>query len=329
MKESMTEAEVRDFLSTIPIPNTPHHLSDFFQTAHENTLIFEAPTAIAAAVDKARLFVEQKLGMKTILTTQRAPQKSTTIDLSHIKQIIGVASGKGGVGKSTTAVNIAVALQKQGLKVGLLDADIYGPSLPRLMGITQKPELSADKKIIPVHQHGIHCMSIGFMIEEERPVIWRGPMVQGALVQLLKDVDWPALDVLLIDMPPGTGDVQLTLAQQVAMTGAIIVSTPQDIALIDARKGIGMFLKVDVPVLGIVENMSQFVCPNCNHTSHIFSHGGAQKEAEKLGVPFLGELPLHIDIRIQSDSGTPIALGDSASAKAYQEIALKLTTNQC
>jgi len=240
-----------------------------------------------------------------------------------VKHIVAVASGKGGVGKSTTAVNLVLALAALGLKTGLLDADIYGPSQPRMMGIAGRPH-SADGKILrPMENYGVKCMSMGFLVAEDTPMIWRGPMVQSALQQMLRDVAWGELDVLIVDMPPGTGDAQLTMAQQVPLAGAVIVSTPQDIALIDARKGLNMFRKVDVPVLGIVENMSYYACPNCGHEAHIFGHGGARREAEKLGVPFLGEIPLDIAIRETSDGGRPIVVSqpDSPHAKAYGEIA--------
>ena len=227
-----------------------------------------------------------------------------------IKHIIAVASGKGGVGKSTIAINLAVALSNAGLSCGLLDADIYGPSAPRMLGLPNtKPDLDKDNQLIPHEIHGLKVMSIGFMIEEERPMIWRGPMVQTAIYQMLRDVAWGTmdnkLDVLIVDMPPGTGDAQLTLAQKVPLSGAVIVSTPQDIALLDARKGLKMFETVDVPVIGMIENMSTFVCPNCDHESHIFGHGGAEQEAKALGCDFLGSIPLELDIRIQSDEGTP------------------------
>ena len=227
-----------------------------------------------------------------------------------IKHIIAVASGKGGVGKSTIAINLAVALSNAGLSCGLLDADIYGPSAPRMLGLPNtKPDLDKDNQLIPHEIHGLKVMSIGFMIEEERPMIWRGPMVQTAIYQMLRDVAWGTmdnkLDVLIVDMPPGTGDAQLTLAQKVPLSGAVIVSTPQDIALLDARKGLKMFETVDVPVIGMIENMSTFVCPNCDHESHIFGHGCAEQEAKALGCDFLGSIPLELDIRIQSDEGTP------------------------
>lgn len=240
-----------------------------------------------------------------------------------VKNIIAVASGKGGVGKSTTAVNLALGLQANGLKVGILDADIYGPSMPRLLGITGRPEASGGNALKPMEGYGLKAMSMGFLVEEDTPMIWRGPMVVSALNQMLKEVSWGDLDVLVVDMPPGTGDVQLTMAQQVPLAGAVIVSTPQDLALIDARKGLNMFRKVDVPVLGIVENMSYFSCPSCGERSDIFGHGGARLEAEKLGVPFLGEVPLHMDIREKSDSGQPIVISDpeSVHAKTYCEIA--------
>ena len=240
-----------------------------------------------------------------------------------VRTIIAVASGKGGVGKSTVSVNLAVALARLGHAVGLLDADIYGPSMPRMMGITGKPSSPDGKQIIPMENHGLKVMSMGFLVPEDTPMIWRGPMVMGALEQMLRDVLWGELDVLVVDMPPGTGDVQLTMAQRVPLAGAIIVSTPQDIALLDARKGLNMFRKVDVPVLGIIENMSLFVCPHCGERTDIFGHGGAREEAEKLGCPFLGEIPLHKDIREASDSGVPIVVADPESehAKAYVGIA--------
>jgi ATP-binding protein involved in chromosome partitioning len=240
-----------------------------------------------------------------------------------VKNIIAVASGKGGVGKSTTAVNLALGLAANGLTTGLLDADIYGPSMPRMLGVTEKPESADGKMLKPIEKYGLKTMSIGYIVNEDTPMIWRGPMVSSALEQMLRDVEWGNLDVLVVDMPPGTGDAQLTLAQRVALAGAVIVSTPQDIALVDARKGLNMFRKVAVPVLGIVENMSYFLCPHCGERSEIFGHGGAREEADKLGVPFLGEVPLHLDIRTTSDSGHPIVVSkpDSAHAQVYKNIA--------
>jgi len=239
-----------------------------------------------------------------------------------VKSIIAVASGKGGVGKSTTAVNLALALHAAGHSVGLLDADVYGPSMPRMLGIEGQPTVH-NEILSPMTGHGIKAMSMGFLVDEETPMIWRGPMVMGALEQMLRDVDWGELDVMVVDMPPGTGDAQLTMAQRVPLAGAVIVSTPQDIALLDARKGLNMFRKVDVPVLGIIENMSMYVCPKCGHEAHIFGHGGARKEAERLGIDFLGEIPLDIEIRETSDGGRPIVTSnpDSPHAKAYRSIA--------
>ena len=242
--------------------------------------------------------------------------------LPDVRAIVAVASGKGGVGKSTVAVNLAVALARQGLATGLLDADIYGPSLPRMLGVSRKPEVRQER-MIPIEAWGLKCMSIGFLVEEETPMIWRGPMVMGALEQMMGQVSWGALDVLVVDMPPGTGDAQLTMAQRVALTGAVIVSTPQDIALIDARRGVRMFERTHVPVLGLVENMSFFCCPACGHRAEIFGHGGARLEAQRLGTAFLGEIPLLLDIRQAADAGTPIvaAAPDSAAAQAFATVA--------
>jgi ATP-binding protein involved in chromosome partitioning len=243
-----------------------------------------------------------------------------------VEAIIAVASGKGGVGKSTTAVNLALGLSALGLKTGILDADIYGPSLPKLLAIREKPQTIGGTRLKPITRYGLTVMSIGFLIDEETPMIWRGPMVISALTQMLREVEWGALDVMVVDMPPGTGDAQLTMAQQVPLKGAVIVSTPQDLALIDARRGIAMFKRVNVPVLGIVENMSYFQCPQCGTRSDIFGHGGARHEAERLGVPFLGEVPLHMAIRETSDSGLPVVATepDGPHAQAYRAIAAKV-----
>jgi ATP-binding protein involved in chromosome partitioning len=245
--------------------------------------------------------------------------------LPEVKFIVAVASGKGGVGKSTVAVNLAVSLARQGHRTGLLDADIYGPSLPRMIGMSRKPEVR-NEKMIPLQAWGLSCMSIGFLVDEETPMIWRGPMVMGALEQMMGQVEWGALDILVVDMPPGTGDAQLTMAQRVALTGAVIVSTPQDIALIDARRGVRMFEKTRVPVLGLVENMSFYCCPNCGHRANIFGHGGAREEAVRLGTEFLGEIPLLLEIRTASDEGTPIAASapESEAAKAYEALARRV-----
>ncbi len=247
--------------------------------------------------------------------------------IEGVDRIIAVASGKGGVGKSTTACNLAIGLAKLGLRVGVLDADVFGPSMPRLFGIKEKPTLAADgQKLKPIEKYGVKVMSIGFLIEENSAIVWRGPMVTSALNQFLRDVEWGQLDVLVIDMPPGTGDVQLTIAQNAPLAGAVIVSTPQDLSLIDARRAIAMFKQVETPILGIVENMSYFVCPHCGQRSDVFAHGGARDEAEAQGAPFLGEAPLHMLIRETSDGGKPVVASapDSPQAQAYLAIAEKL-----
>ena len=252
------------------------------------------------------------------------PQQGGPQRVSGIDRILAVASGKGGVGKSTVASNLAVALARAGRKVGLLDADIYGPSQPKMMGVSKRPASPDGKTIEPLVAHGVTMMSIGLMLKEDEAVVWRGPMLMGALQQLLGQVAWGKLDALIIDLPPGTGDVQLTLCQRTQLTGAIVVSTPQDVALLDARKALDMFAKLKTPVLGLVENMSTFVCPNCGHESHIFGHGGVAAEARKLDLPFLGELPLALDVRVAGDSGTPIAASDSPLAQPYLALADRL-----
>ena len=250
---------------------------------------------------------------------QGGPQRVTGVD-----RIIAVASGKGGVGKSTVASNLAVALARQGRRVGLLDADIYGPSQPRMMGVTKRPASPDGKIIEPLHAHGVTMMSIGLMLKEDEAVIWRGPMIMGALQQLLGQVDWGKLDILIIDLPPGTGDIQLTLCQRTHLTGALVVSTPQDVALLDARKALDMFTKLKTPVLGLIENMSTYICPNCGHEAHIFGHGGVATEAARLDLPFLGELPLNIEVRLAGDNGTPIAATDGPLAEPYMRLARRL-----
>jgi ATP-binding protein involved in chromosome partitioning len=296
---------------------------------------------LRAAAEKAAAAVKGVLSATVVLTAHRAETAKPAADpaprgkaapagqgpmlLPEVGAIVAVASGKGGVGKSTTAVNIAVALATQGLRVGLLDADIYGPSLPQMLGTRERPR-AEQQRIIPLNRWGLKAMSIGFLVEEETPMIWRGPMVMGALEQLMGQVEWGALDVMIVDMPPGTGDAQLTMSQRVPLAGAVIVSTPQDVALIDARRGVKMFERVGVPVLGLIENMSFYCCPNCGHREHIFGHGGARAEAERIGVEFLGELPLKLAIRELADAGTPIvaARPETEEAQAYQKIATRL-----
>jgi ATP-binding protein involved in chromosome partitioning len=255
----------------------------------------------------------------------RTPAPPTPIEIPGVKHVIAVASGKGGVGKSTTSINLALALKNQNLKIGIMDADIFGPSLPTLVGLDDRPQI-IDGVIQPLEKYGLKIMSIGFLIDVDQPIVWRGPRVMGATQQLIKDVAWGPLDVLIVDMPPGTGDVQLSMVQNAPLSGAVIVSTPQDLALIDARKGLAMFRKVDVPILGIIENMSSFVCPNCGDESHIFGHGGAKEAAELLSANFLGAIPLHMDVRALSDAGTPIVehAPDSLHTELYTGIAKKV-----
>ncbi len=284
------------------------------------------------------LTAERKAGAGSVPRPQpstapqaRAPQvqgqgQKGSPGVPGVQSIIAVASGKGGVGKSTTSVNLALGLRDLGLKVGILDADIYGPSLPKLLAIKERPQTIDGTRLRPISRYGLTVMSIGFLIDEETPMIWRGPMVISALTQMLREVEWGELDVMVVDMPPGTGDAQLTMAQQVPLKGAVIVSTPQDLALIDARRGIAMFQRVNVPVLGIIENMSYFLCPECGARSDIFGHGGARHEAERLNVPFLGEVPLHMTIREKSDAGLPVVATepDGPHAAIYRDIAAKV-----
>jgi ATP-binding protein involved in chromosome partitioning len=261
----------------------------------------------------------------TAAAPRMEPATRTTL-APGVRAIVAVASGKGGVGKSTVAANLALALKANGLSVGVLDADIYGPSMPRMLGISGRPQMADAKILRPMENHGVKCMSIGFLVPEDTAMIWRGPMVMGALQQMLRDVAWGELDIMIVDMPPGTGDAQLTMAQQVALAGAVIVSTPQDIALIDARRGLSMFNKVNVPVLGIIENMSYFLCPHCGERSEVFGHGGARREAARLSTEFLGEVPLDLAIRETSDNGCPITATqpDSPYARTFRDIAARI-----
>lgn len=259
-----------------------------------------------------------------------AKPQAGPIPVEGVRRIIAVGSGKGGVGKSTVSANLAVALARQGKKVGLLDADIYGPSQPRMMGINRRPASPDGHTIIPLHAHGVTLMSVGFMLREDEAVIWRGPMLMGAMQQMLNQVDWDVngpLDVLIVDLPPGTGDVQLSLCQKTVLDGAIIVSTPQDVALLDARKAIDMFRRLKAPIIGMIENMSTYVCPNCGHEEHLFGHGGVQAEAGVLDLPFLGALPLDLNVRLAGDAGTPVAAGEGPAADAYAALARGLIEN--
>ncbi len=348
---SVTKDEILAVLQKIDLPDGGDLISRDFVRAlsiRENNVQFviEAPNAdIARLMEPLRKMAESRVasipGIESVqvaLTAhdsapapkQPAPSlkigghpkpQAGPMKVAGVERILAVGSGKGGVGKSTVSSNLAVALAKQGRKVGLLDADIYGPSQPRMMGVNKRPASPDGKTILPLQAHGVTIMSLGFMLDEDKPVVWRGPMLMGALQQMLTQVQWGELDVLIVDLPPGTGDVQLTLCQKTELTGAIVVSTPQDVALLDARKALGMFDQLKTPVLGLIENMSLFHCPNCGHEAHIFGHGGVAAEAEKLGVPLLGALPIDLDTRLAGDGGTPIAAGDSDMAQAYARIA--------
>jgi ATP-binding protein involved in chromosome partitioning len=326
---TVTEKSIIEALAAVPVD--PAKIGGLQVRGSEVVFSISVDPAQGAALEPMRVAAERAVAklpgvakVMAVLTAESTPGKKTArIEnlAPYAKHVIAVASGKGGVGKSTVSANLAASLAKSGRKVGLLDADIYGPSILRMMGRAgAKPELK-DGKVVPLEAHGLKFISIAAMVAEDAPMIWRGPMVQTALRQFLEDVLWGDLDILILDMPPGTGDAQLTIAQKVPLAGAVIVSTPQDIALLDARKGINMFRKTNVPILGIVENMSYYNCPACGHEAHIFGHGGAEDEARKLGAPFLGRIPLHADIRLKSDSGIPAVLTGDAQGKAFSAIA--------
>ena len=337
---TLTEIDIQNVLKTLIDPNTER---DFMTSkSAKNIKVYNGDVSVDivlgypanSVMASVKTLVEQHLlaleGIKKVIVNigsrivAHKAQQGVTL-LPNVKNIIAVASGKGGVGKSTTSVNLALALSAEGATVGLLDADIYGPSQPQMLGISGRPESSDGKSMEPMLAHGIQAMSIGFLVDIDTPMVWRGPMVTGALEQLLRDTKWRDLDYLIVDLPPGTGDIQLTLAQKIPVTGAIIVTTPQDIALLDARKGLKMFEKVGIPILGIVENMSTHICSKCGHEEHIFGAGGGQKMCDDYKVDLLGSLPLDISIRELTDSGKPtvVAQPDSTIANIYKEIARK------
>ncbi|MGB3147213.1 MAG: Mrp/NBP35 family ATP-binding protein [Paracoccaceae bacterium] len=317
---TVNEAEV-SFVIEAPTPELARAMEPVRQAAEAAVRALGAArvSAVLTAHGPAAKAPPPSLKIGGHPTPQAGPQR-----VPGVERIIAIASGKGGVGKSTVASNLAVALARQGRRVGLLDADIYGPSQPRMMGLSKRPSSPDGKRIIPLQAHGVTVMSIGLMLKEREAVVWRGPMLMGALQQLLNQVEWGDLDVLLVDLPPGTGDVQLTLCQKTFVNGAIIVSTPQDIALLDARRGIDMFAKLKTPILGLIENMSAYICPNCGHEAHLFGHGGVAAEAAAMGAPFLGEIPLALEVRLAGDAGTPIAATDGPVADAYGAIAARL-----
>ncbi len=351
---TVTRDDVLAALRRVPMPGTPGSVVDadivraIAVDGDRVRFLLEVDPAVGARLEPTRAAAEAAVAalpgvqaVSVLLTAHGPAPKPPTPDLKigrhptpqagpapvpGVRRIIAVASGKGGVGKSTLAANLAVALAQAGKRTGLLDADIYGPSQPRMMGVSERPKSPDGKTILPLHAHGVTLMSIGLMLKEGEAVVWRGPMLMGALQQMMGQVAWGELDALVVDLPPGTGDVQLTLSQKYPLTGAIVVSTPQDVALLDVRKALDMFAKLNVPILGMVENMSAYVCPNCGHEAHIFGHGGARAEAAKLGIPFLGEIPIDLAIRLAGDSGTPVAAAhpESREAHAFAAIARHL-----
>ena len=349
---SVDKNEVLKALSRLQLPDGGDLVSkDFIRavTVHAGSVRFviEAPSpeiakklaAIREAAEKIVLDLDGITSVTAVVTAheEKAPPPNLKLgghpkpqdgptSVPGVARVLAIASGKGGVGKSTVSSNLAVALAKKGRRVGLLDADIYGPTQPRMMGVSKRPASPDGKIIIPLQAHGVTLMSIGLMVDPNKAVVWRGPMLMGALQQMLNQVQWGELDVLIVDLPPGTGDVQLTLCQKTELTGAIVVSTPQDVALLDARKALDMFSTLNTPVLGMIENMSQYICPKCGHEAHIFGHGGVEVEAEALGLPFLGALPLDLSVRVAGDSGTPVAAGTGSVAQAYADLASKLVS---
>ena len=357
---AITEKQILDALSTVPDPDRGGDIVSLGMVSgmaiRDGNVAFSIEVEpergprlepLRKAAEKAVEALPDVLSVTAVLTAQAAPRGRVAPQpaaapsgrpaphaanrlqrgaVPGVGAIVAVASGKGGVGKSTVAANLALALKANGLRVGVLDADIYGPSMPRMLGISGRPSSPDGKRLTPMENYGLRCMSMGFLVPEDKPMIWRGPMVMSALQQMLREVNWGDLDIMVVDMPPGTGDAQLTMAQQVPLAGAVIVSTPQDIALLDARKGLNMFRQVEVPVLGIIENMSYFLCPHCGGRSEIFSHGGARLEAERLGTEFLGEVPLDLQIRETSDSGHPITVSDpdNPHALVFRAIAARI-----
>ncbi len=319
----VVEGDQVRFVIEAPSPDVARALAPV-QAAAEAALLAQTGIASVRVVMTAHGPAARPAPPNLKIGQHPTPQQGGPQRISGVERIIAVGSGKGGVGKSTVASNLAVALARAGRRVGLLDADIYGPSQPKMMGVSARPASPDGKTIIPLQAHGVTMMSIGLMLKDDEAVIWRGPMIMGALQQLISQVEWGKLDILIVDLPPGTGDIQLTLCQRTHLTGAIVVSTPQDVALLDARKALDMFQKLKTPVLGLIENMSSYICPNCGHEAHIFGHGGVAAEAARLDLPFLGELPLDLSVRLAGDSGTPIAASDGPMADAYARLAQRL-----
>ena len=313
------EGDIVRFVIEAPTPEIAQLMEPLRKVAEATVLALSGVSQVSAVLTAHGPAAQKPAPSLKIGGHPKAQQEP--MKPAGVQRILAIASGKGGVGKSTVSSNLAVALARQGRKVGLLDADIYGPSQPRMMGAIGRPASPDGKIIEPLHAHGVTLMSIGFMLDEGKAVVWRGPMLMGALQQMLGQVDWGELDVLIVDLPPGTGDVQLTLCTKAELSGAIVVSTPQDVALLDARKAMDMFKTLKTPVLGLIENMSFFSCPDCGGEHHIFGHGGVAAEAEALGLPLLGALPIDLDTRLAGDNGVPIAAGDGAMAQAYAQIA--------